>query len=94
MRPSLILNQAIYWVSEPILWDHLLVNYFRSGLGWRARSVINMHALIKTEHGLHHYLWDFAIVTMEGRYINLKIYDEYSLIKGPVTKCKLPIDSL
>ena len=69
---------AIYWLSDPVFYDNLLVNYYRTGLSRSKADAINDYVLTLTENSLYHYNFDFSIIQMEGKFINLKIFSDLS----------------
>ena len=63
-----------YWLSPPVFFDNLLVNYYRVGLEKSQVDAIDAHAYKFLENDLVHYIFDSTILAMEGKFINLPIF--------------------
>lgn len=67
---------AIYWMSQPIFFDNPLVIYYRVGLTGSQIESINKYSSSSLECGLHSYVFNLALIALEGKNVNLRIFND------------------
>lgn len=69
-------TDVIYWMSAPVFFNNPLVFYYRIGLTKSQIKTINHFASIKLEQCLVNYMFDFALLSLEGKNVNLRIFSD------------------
>ena len=66
---------VIYWLSKPVF-DDPLVFYYRAGLTESQTKLIHSFATIKLERSLYNYFYDFPLLELDGKNVNLHIFSD------------------
>ena len=88
-------KNAIYWLSQANIFEHLLVHYYRTGLSRPQVQVIDEYALARIEQGLQHYFLDFGLVLMESKLLKLKVFSNlHEFVNNYTVFRDITLDSL